>query len=116
MTDIMSNFTNIPVNASIVEYVFAVDNGLNNLPMFAFLLAIMIVFASGIFVWKRDFIASFLYGAYVSLFSGFLMTLITSKVFVDNAGNPARLLSFEKLTFFAVIIGLLMLYKKISDI
>jgi hypothetical protein len=115
MTDIMSNFTSIPVNASVVEYVFAFDNSLANLPMFMFLLGIMLVIAGGVYLWKRDFVDSFLFGCFISLFSGFLMTLIRSEVFVDASGDPLRLLSFNRLIFFIVVLGLLALYKKVSD-
>lgn len=115
MTDIMNNFTSIPVNSSVVEYVFAFDNSLGNLPMFSFLLGIAIVLAGGIFIWKRDFVDSFQFGLYVASFGGFLLTLIRSEVFLNDSGDPQRLLTFTQLSFFIVLIGLLALYKRVSD-
>ncbi len=115
MTNIMGNFTTIPINSSVVEYVFAFDNSLNNFPIFAMLIGASLVFAGGIFVWKRNFVDSFQFSLFVVSFAGFLMTLIRSEVFNDASGNPQRLLTFSKLTFFIVLIGLLALYKRIAE-
>lgn len=112
---LMGNFTSLPANSNVVEYVFAFDNALKGYAIITMLLAILIVMAGGIYLWKGDFIDSSLFATFNMTFVAFLFTLIKSKVFMDGTGAYLRLLSFEKFTLFVVILVLLAIYKRVSD-
>lgn len=112
---LMGNFTILPPNSNVVEYVFAFDQALRGYAIITILLAITIVMASLIFLWKGDFIDSSLFAFFNMMFVSFIFTLIKSHVFMDATGKYLRLLSFEKFTLFVVIVVLLAIYKRVSD-
>lgn len=108
-------FTQLPANKDVIEYIFAFDHALGGWMVFSILLALMVVYSSAIYYWKQDFTASHVYGNYMILFVAFLFTLVRSEYFVDASGDPLRLLSFAKFSFFLVILILATIYKVVSD-
>jgi len=112
---IISNFTSIPSNASITEYVFAFNNSLNNYAVFSILIAILIVLTVAILFWRDDFIFAVKNATYLVAFGSFLLTLVKSDLFFDSNGDPLRLVSFVQFTFFLVILSLVVFYEQVSE-
>lgn len=110
----INNLTQIPSNSPTVEYVFAFDAMLKNYAMFTILLAILIVFMVAIYYWRQDFVFAFKNSVYIVTFGSFVMTLIKSSIFLDGV-NPARLLGFEKFTFFLILLVLAVFYEQVSE-
>lgn len=105
---ISDNFTSLTLNSSFIDYVYAFDNALNHWFIFPVLLACLLVIISGIYILTNDFIAATVFGLTIISITSFFLTLIQ-----NDAG--IRLLSFNKLSIFVVLLALSVIYKKISD-
>lgn len=114
-TNLTTSLLSVTSSNNVIEYIFAIDNGLNNYMIISFLFAIFIILVLSIFFWSRNLSMALLTSSITITITAFISTLIRSEIYTNLEGNPLRLLSFEKFTIFLIILVLSSIYSRVAD-